>query len=94
MHLAKCGWVKIPTVNTLIVAHNELGTMDFFTAPVAQLERWLSYTASQSLLEDLRARAEGETDGFARKDAKGIPYGFAPDITVNRLLLDNRVGEH
>ena len=57
MHLAKCGWVKIPTTNTLIVAQHELGTMDFFTAPAAQIEKCLSYTASQSLLEDLRAGA-------------------------------------
>ena len=55
-HLVKCDWVKIPTTNTLVVAHDKLGTMDLLTAPVAQIERWLSYTASQSLLEDLRAR--------------------------------------
>ncbi len=46
MHLAKCGWEKLPTTNTLSVAHHELGTMDLFTAPSAQLERWLSYTAA------------------------------------------------
>ena len=93
MHLTKCGWANVPTTNTLIVAQNELGTV-FFIAPVAQLERWLSYTASQSLLEDLRARAEGETNGFARKDDTGIPHSFAPYLSVNRLLLDDRVGEH
>ena len=35
MHLMKCGWAKAPTTNTLIVAQNELGTMDFFKAPLA-----------------------------------------------------------
>ena len=92
MHLAKCDWVKIPTTNTLVVAHHELGSMDFSSAPAAHIERWLPYTASQSLLEDFRARAEGETTGFARKDAKGIPSGFVPDLAVDRLLLNNIVG--
>ncbi len=73
MHLTKCGWEKAPTKNTLIVAQHELGMMDFFTAPLAQLTRWLSYTARQHIFEGLRARAEGETSGFPRKDAKGIP---------------------
>ena len=67
--------------------------MGFFIAPVAQLERRLSYTASQYLLDNLRARAEGETNGYARKDAKGIPHNFVPDLSVNRLLLDDKVGE-
>ena len=93
MHLTKCGWSKVPRRNTLIAAHDELGTMDCFIAAVAQLERWLNYTASQSLLDDLRARAEGETNGYARKDAKGIPHSFVPDLSVNRLLLDDKVGE-
>ena len=86
MHLAKCGWIKFPTTNTLIIAHHELGTMLFFIAPAAQIARWLSYTASQSILEDLRARAEGETNGFARKDAKGILPGFVPDLPVKLAL--------
>ena len=64
-----------------------------FTAPAAQIERWLSYTASQSLLEDLRARSEGETNGFARRDAKGVLPGIVPSLAVNWLLLDDRVGE-
>ena len=92
MHLTKCGWTKAPTRNTLIVAHNELGTMEFFIAPRAQLERWLSYTASQYLLNNLRARAEGETNGYARKDARGIPVNFVADLSVNRHLLDDNVG--
>ena len=65
--------------------------MDFFTAPDAQLTRWLSYTARQNLLEGIRARAEGETSGIARRDARGIPTGFEPNLEVNRLLLDNKV---
>jgi hypothetical protein len=93
MHLTKCGWGKVPTTSTLIVAQNELGTMDFFTAPLAQLTRWLSYTARQHIFEGLRARAEGETSGFPRKDAKGIPPLFVPDLEVNRLLLDGKVSE-
>ncbi len=53
----------------------------------------MSYTARQHLLEDLRARAEGGAVGFARKDAKGIPRGVAPDLEVSRLLLDGKVSE-
>ena len=93
MHLIKCGWAKVPTTNTLIVAQNELGTMDFFKAPLAQLSRWLSYTARQHIFEGLRARAEGETTGFHRKDAKGIPDLFVPDLEVNRLLLDAKISK-
>ena len=62
-----------PNQHTLIVARNELGTMDFFTAPLAQLTRWLSYTARQHIFEGLRARAEGETSGFPRKMPGGTP---------------------
>ena len=72
MHLTKCGWEKAPTQK-----HYNSGSKrsrhDFFTAPLAQLTRWLSYTARQHIFEGLRARAEGETSGFPRKDAKGIP---------------------
>ena len=40
MHIAECDFgVKIPTTNTLVVAHHELGTMFFSTAPAAQIER-------------------------------------------------------
>ncbi len=91
MHLTKCEWAKATTSDSTQVAHVELGTMDFFTAPDAQLKRWLSYTARQILLEGLRARAEGESAAFARRDAIGIPTGFVPDLEVNRLVLDNKV---
>ncbi len=92
-HLAKCGWTKIVTHNSLNVSHEDLGTMDFFASPDAQLKRWLSYTARQIIFEGLRARAEGETSGFPRKDAKGIPLLFVPDLEVNWLLLDGNVSE-
>ncbi len=94
MHLTKCEWVKVPTTSTLIIGHDKLGAMDLLTAPSAQLERRLSYTARQIILEDLRARAERETTGFAKKDAKGIPRGSVPDLEANRLLLDDKVSEH
>ncbi len=58
MHLAKCEWSKATTSDSLQVAHIELGTMDVFTSPDAQLKRWLSYTGGQIILEGLRARAE------------------------------------
>ena len=93
MHLNKCEWSKAVTSDSLIFAHNELGTMDFFTSPDAQLKRWLSYTARQVICEGLRARANGETCLFPRKDAQGIPAGFVPDIELNRLLLDNKLSE-
>ncbi len=64
-----------------------------FTAHSAQLTRWLSYIARHTLLESLRAMAEGETSGYARKDAKGTHPGFVPDLEVNQLLLDYKVGE-
>ncbi len=67
--------------------------MDFFTAPLAQVTRWLSYTARQHIFEGLRARAEGETSGFPRKDAKGIPLLFVPDLEVNRLLLYGKASD-
>ena len=93
MHLTQMRMGKVPTKNILIVAQNELGTMEFFTAPLAQLNRWLSYTARQHIFEGLRARAEGETSGFPRKDAIGIPLLFVPDLEVSRLLLDGKVSE-
>ena len=92
MHVARCDWIKEVTTNCLIVTHQELGA-EFFTAPNAQLDRWRSFTARRSLLDDLRARAEGETSGYARKDANGILKGFTPDLEANRLLLGNKVGD-
>ena len=44
-------------------------------------------------MEGLRARAEGETNGFPRRDAKGIPKIFVPDLEVNRLLLDGNISK-
>ncbi len=61
MHLAKCEWTKAVTSDSLIVAHTDVGTMDFFRSPDAQLKRWLSYTARQVICEGLRARADGGT---------------------------------
>ena len=75
------------------VANVDLGTMDFFTAPDAQLKRWLSYTARQIILEGLRARAEGENNTFPREDAISILPGFVPDLEANRLVLDNKVSD-
>ena len=67
--------------------------MDFFTAPDAQLKRWLPYTARLIILEGLRARSEGENNTFPRKDAIGILPGFVHDLEANRLVLDNNIGE-
>ena len=67
MHLNKCEWSNAVTSDSLTVAHSELGTMDFFTSPDAQLKRWLSYTARQAMCEGLRARANGETCFFPQK---------------------------
>mgnify|MGYP000214292680 CR=1 FL=1 len=91
MHLAKCEWTKAVTSDSLIVAHTDLGTMDFCASPDAQLKRWVSYTARHILCEGLRARAEGENHLFPRKDAVGIPAGFVPDLELNRLLLGNKI---
>ena len=93
MHLTKCEWSKATTSDSLIVAHIDLGTKGFFTSTDAQVKGWLSYTARQVILDGLRARAEGETPYFPRKDAAGIPEGFVPDLEVNRLVLDNKVSD-
>ena len=85
MHITKCGWSKAISQESIQLAHHELGNLNFFAAPAAQLRRWLDYTARQSNLEKLRARAEGETSLYVRKDALGIPPGFVPDFEVNRL---------
>ncbi len=52
MHLTKCEWTKAVASDSLIVAHADLGTMDFFASPDAQLKRWLSYTARQVICEE------------------------------------------
>ena len=48
---------------------------------------------TKQFLEKLRARAEGETSLYTRKDAIGIPPGFVPDYEVNSLLLDRKISE-
>ena len=94
MHLTKCGWADATSKDFIQLAHVELGSLSLFAAPDAQLHRWLTYSARQHNLETLRARAEGETSTYGRKDATGIPPGFVPDYEVNRLLLDNKVSEN